>query len=347
MIYRFTNDYSEGAHINILNALIDSNLKQEIGYGEDSFCEEAKILIKEQINNKDAHIHFVSGGTQANLIIISSILRPHEAIIAASTGHINVHETGAIEATGHKICTIETEDGKLTVNHIKEVLELHESEHMVKPKMVFISNTTELGTIYKKEELQEISKFCKENNLYLHLDGARLGSALTSRDNDLTLEELSSLVDIFYIGGTKNGALLGEAIVINNDNLKEDFRYHIKQKGAMIAKGRILGIQFVELFKNNLYFELAKHANKMAYKLSDSLEELGYEFLTHPTSNQIFPILTNEEIEKLEKDYGFNIERKIDNNKKAIRLVTSWATKEDAVDEFIGYMKNLRRVKVC
>jgi threonine aldolase len=347
MIYRFTNDYSEGAHINILNALIDSNLNQEIGYGEDSFCEEAKILIKEQINNKHAHIHFVSGGTQANLIIISSILRPHEAIIAASTGHINVHETGAIEATGHKICTIETEDGKLTVKHIKEVLELHESEHMVKPKMVFISNTTELGTIYKKEELQEISKFCKENNLYLHLDGARLGSALTSRDNDLTLEELSSLVDIFYIGGTKNGALLGEAIVINNDNLKEDFRYHIKQKGAMVAKGKILGIQFVELFKNNLYFELAKHANKMAYKLSDSLQELGYEFLTHPTSNQIFPILTNEEIEVLEKDYGFNIERKIDDNKKTIRLVTSWATREDAVDEFIEYMKNLRRVKVC
>ena len=224
MIYRFTNDYSEGAHINILNALIDSNLNQEIGYGEDNFCEEAKILIKEQIKNKDAHIHFVSGGTQANLIIISSILRPHEAIVAASTGHISVHETGAIEATGHKICTIETEDGKLTVEHIKEVLEVHESEHMVKPKMVFISNTTELGTIYKKEELQEISKFCKENNLYLHLDGARLGSALTSRDNNLTLEELSSLVDIFYIGGTKNGALLGEAIVINNDNLKEDFR---------------------------------------------------------------------------------------------------------------------------
>ena len=347
MIYRFTNDYSEGAHENILKALVDTNLNQEIGYGEDSFCDEAKKLIKAKIKNKDAHIHFVSGGTQANLIIISSVLRPHEAVIAASTGHINIHETGAIEATGHKICTIESEDGKLTVEHIKKVLDSHTDEHMVKPKMVFISNTTELGTIYKKEELQEISKFCRENNLYLHLDGARLGSALTSRDNDLTLEELSSLVDIFYIGGTKNGALLGEAIVINNDKLKEDFRYHIKQKGAMVAKGRILGIQFVELFKNNLYFDLANHANKMAYKLSDSLKELGYEFLTEPTSNQIFPIMTNEEIDKLKEDYGFNIERKIDNNKKAIRLVSSWATREDAVDEFIDYMKKLGSVKVC
>ena len=218
---------------------------------------------------------------------------------------------------------------------------------MVKPKMVFISNTTELGTIYKKEELQEISKFCKENNLYLHLDGARLGSALTSRDNNLTLEELSSLVDIFYIGGTKNGALLGEAIVINNDKLKEDFTYHIKQKGAMLAKGRILGIQFVELFKSNLYFDLAEHANKMAYKLSDSLKELGYEFLTEPTSNQIFPIMDNKIISILEGRYGFNVERKIDKEKTAIRLVTSWATKEEAVDEFINYMKELGSVKVC
>lgn len=347
MIYRFTNDYSEGAHINILNALIESNLNQEVGYGEDSFCEEAKKLIKEKIKNKDAHIHFVSGGTQANLIIISSILKPYECVIAASTGHINVHETGAIEATGHKICTIETEDGKLTVEHIKRVLNFHKDEHMVKPKMVFISNSTELGTIYKKEELKEISKFCRENNLYLHLDGARLGSALTSRDNDITIDELSSLVDIFYIGGTKNGALLGEAIVINNDKLKEDFRYNIKQKGAMLAKGRILGIQFVELFKNNLYFDLAEHANKMAYKLSDSLKELGYEFLTEPTSNQIFPIMDNKIISILEGRYGFNVEREIDKEKTAIRLVTSWATKEEAVDEFINYMKELGSVKIC
>lgn len=347
MIYRFTNDYSEGAHINILNALLKTNLNQEIGYGNDSFCEKAKKLIKEKIKNENADIHFVSGGTQANLIIISSVLRPHEAIIAASTGHINVHETGAIESTGHKICTVETKDGKLTVKDIQSVLKIHEDEHMVKPKMVFISNSTELGTIYKKEELKAISKFCKENNLYLHLDGARLGSALMSRDNDLTLDELSSLVDIFYIGGTKNGALLGEAIVINNDKLKEDFRYHIKQKGAMLAKGRLLGIQFVELFKNNLYFDLANHANKMAYKLSDSLKDLGYEFLTEPTSNQIFPIMANEIIEKLENRYGFNIERKIDENKKAIRLVTSWATEEKAVDEFINYMKELGRVKAC
>ena len=215
MLYSFKNDYSEGAHINILNALIDSNLEQQNGYGLDEYCEKASNLIRNKINNQEADIHFVSGGTQANLIIISSILRPYESVISASTGHINVHETGAIEAMGHKINTINSLDGKVTIEGIKEILELHQDEHMVKPRLVFISNSTELGTIYSKQELQELSSFCRENNLYLHLDGARLGSALASKYNDLTLEDIVNLVDVFYIGGTKNGALLGEAIVIN------------------------------------------------------------------------------------------------------------------------------------
>lgn len=339
MRYSFRNDYSEGAHINILNALVKNNLKQEDGYGQDSHCKKAADIIREKINNKKADIHFVSGGTQANLIIISSILRPYESVICAESGHINVHETGAIEATGHKINTIKKDDGKLTVNDIKEVLEYNQSEHMVKPRLVFISNSTELGTIYTKKELSDISEFCKENNLYLHLDGARLGSGLASRENDLTLEELSSLVDIFYIGGTKNGALLGEAIVINNDNLKDCFRYNIKQRGGLLAKGRILGIQFEELFKEDLYFKLAKHANEMAYKISDELEKLGCEFLTKPMTNQVFIILKNDIIEKISKQYDFNIECKIDDNKSAIRLVTSFATDEEKVNEFITYMK--------
>ncbi|MGL5753626.1 MAG: threonine aldolase family protein [Paraclostridium sp.] len=339
MRYSFRNDYSEGCHVNILNALAKNNLEQENGYGQDSYCERASKRIKEKINNENADIHFVAGGTQANLIIISSILRPYESVICAESGHINVHETGAIEATGHKINTVRKEDGKLTVKDIKEVLEYNQSEHMVKPRLVFISNSTELGTIYTKKELSDISKFCRENNLYLHLDGARLGSALTSRENDLTLAELSSMVDVFYIGGTKNGALLGEAIVINNENLKECFRYHIKQKGALLAKGRLLGIQFEELFRDDLYFELAKHANKMAYKISDELEKLGYEFLTKPVSNQVFPIVDNDIIEKISKDYAFNIECKIDDSKSAIRFVTSFATDEAKVDEFITYIK--------
>ncbi|MGL5346675.1 MAG: threonine aldolase family protein [Peptostreptococcaceae bacterium] len=342
MIYSFKNDYSEGAHPNILKALIDSNLEQQNGYGMDEYSEKAAILIKEKVNNNEVDVHFVSGGTQANLIIISSILRPYESVIAANTGHINVHETGAIEATGHKINIVNSNDGKLTVRGIKEVLDAHTDEHMVKPKLVFISNSTELGTIYTKEELKNISEFCKRNDLYLHLDGARLGSALASKYNDLTLEDICNLVDIFYIGGTKNGALLGEAIVINNKDLKSDFRYHIKQKGAMLAKGKVLGVQFLELFKNDLYLELARHANAMSLKISDVLEELGYEFLTNPVSNQLFPILDNKFIEELSKHYSFNIECKINNEKSSIRLVTSWATDENAVDEFINNFKIIK-----
>ena len=341
MLYSFKNDYSEGAHLNILKALMDSNLEQQNGYGMDYYCDEAIKLIRNKVNNDNCDVHFVSGGTQANLVIISSILRPYESVICASTGHINVHETGAIEATGHKINTVNSSDGKVTIDGIKEILDMHSDEHMVKPRLVFISNSTELGTIYSKEELEKISLFCKENNLYLHLDGARLGSALASKYNDLTLEDICRLVDIFYIGGTKNGALLGEAIVINNDELKNNFRYHIKQKGAMLAKGKLLGIQFLELFKDNMYYNLAKHANNMTYKISDELDKLGYEFLTKPVSNQLFVILDNKFIEELSKMYSFNIECKIDEEKSAIRLVTSWATREDAVDEFIENFRKL------
>ncbi|MEA3505038.1 MAG: low specificity L-threonine aldolase [Bacteroidota bacterium] len=333
--YSFRNDYSEGAHKRILEALGRSNFDQEQGYGEDNFCNEAIKLIRQKIKNPNADIHFVSGGTQANLIVLSSILRPYESVIAATTGHIVVHETGAIEATGHKINTVETKNGKLTPQTIQPILDFHEDEHMVKPKVVFISNSTEVGTTYSKQELEELSVFCKKNNLYLYLDGARLASALTSKQNNMTISELSALVDVFYIGGTKNGALLGEAIVINNDKLKENFRFSLKQKGALLAKGRLLGIQFLELFKDDLFFELGRHANFMSSKIAASIKELGYEFLTDPVSNQIFPILPNKLIEKLSEKYGFYIWEKFDENSSSIRLVTSWATKEDAVDEFI------------
>ena len=343
MIYSFKNDYSEGTHPNILSALVDSNLQQELGYGEDYYCDKASSYIKTHVNNDSIDVHFVSGGTQANLIIISSMLRPFESVICAETGHINVHETGAIEATGHKVCSIKTEDGKLTVDHIKSVLNSHSTEHMVKPRLVFISNTTELGTVYTKSELTEISNFCKENDLYLHLDGARIGSALAAKNNDLTLEDICNLVDIFYIGGTKNGALLGEAIVIKNDTLKNHFRYNIKQKGGLLAKGRLLGIQFVELFKDDLFFVLGKHANDMAYKLATGLESLGYEFLVNPESNQLFPIMDNDFIDSIKDRYGFNVECAINENTSAIRLVTSWATKESGVDEFLEYMSSIKK----
>lgn len=333
--YSFRNDYSEGAHPKILEALIKTNLIQNDGYSEDSYCNEAIQIIRNKIQNQEADIHFVSGGTQANLIVISSVLKSYESVIAASTAHIVVHETGAIEATGHKINLIETYNGKLRPEDIKTVIDLHTDEHMVKPRLVFISNTTEVGSIYSKKELNELSTFCKHNGLLLYLDGARLGSALASEFNDISLAELSNLVDVFYIGGTKNGALLGEAIVINNKQLKENFRFHLKQKGALLAKGRIFGIQFSELLRTDLFLELGKHANLMALKMANAIEKAGYSFLTQPVSNQIFPILPNTVIEKLSQKYGFYIWSKISKTHSTIRLVTSWASKEDKIDKFI------------
>jgi len=338
-MYSFKNDYSEGAHPSILNALIETNLEQAEGYGEDRYTQKAIELIKQRIGRNDIDIHLLSGGTQTNLIAISAFLRPHEAVIAANTGHILVHETGAVEATGHKIISIEVDDGKLNDSHIKVALDSHTDEHMVKPKLVYISNPTEIGTIYNKEELDQISRCCKENKLLLFMDGARLGSALCSAGNDLELSDLAKLVNAFYIGGTKSGALLGEALVICSDPLKEDFRFHMKQKGALLAKGRLLGIQFIELFRDNLYFDLAKHSNKLADLLRDEISKAGFKFLVNSPSNQLFPILPNRLIIELEKNYLFHVWSKVDADNSTIRLVTSWATKEDAVLAFIEDMK--------
>ncbi len=337
--YSFKTDYSEGTHPQLIEALSTSNMLQEEGYCEDSFCINASKLIRQKIKQKDAAVHFVSGGTQANLVVLSSMLKPYESVVSADTAHIAMHETGAIEASGHKINTVRTETGKLTVENIKQIVDFHTDEHMVKPKAVFVSNSTELGSIYKLSELQEISTFCKKNKLFLYLDGARLASALSSKYNDLSLEKIAQLVDAFYIGGTKNGALFGEAIVIINKDLQSNFRFYLKQKGALLAKGRILGIQFLELFKNDLYWTLAEHANKMALKLAEGIKKLGHEFLLNPETNQIFPILPENAIQELAKKYEFYIWHKVDNNKACIRLVTSWATKEEAVDSFLQDLK--------
>lgn len=341
-MYSFKNDYSEGVHPRILSALMESNMEQVDGYGEDQFTREAVQLMKQRIGREDVDIHLLPGGTQTNLIAISAFLRPHEAAVAANTGHILVHETGAIEATGHKVISIEVNDGKINSAHVKAVLDAHTDEHMVKPRLVYISNPTEIGSIYSKSELEQLSKFCKENKLILYVDGARLGSALCSEENDLKLSDLGRLVDAFYIGGTKGGALMGEALVICKDSLKEDFRFHIKQKGALLAKGRLLGVQFLELFRDNLYFDLARHSNDMAKLLKNAITEDGYSFLTHSPSNQIFPILPKVIIEKLQDKYSFYIWQKIDEENSAIRLVTSWATREEKVLEFIDDLRNLR-----
>lgn len=342
-MYSFKNDYSEGAHKSILEALLETNMIQETGYGEDSFTEKAKELIKEKLQNKEASIHLLSGGTQTNLIAISAFLRPHEAVISANTGHILVHETGAIEATGHKIISVPSKDGKLVSEDIVNVLESHTDEHMVRPKLVYISNSTEIGTVYTKEELENLYNCCRENRLILFVDGARLGSALCADGNDLSLEYMGKFSDAFYIGGTKNGALFGEALVIINESLKEDFRFHIKQKGGLLAKGRALGLQFFKLFENDLYFDLAKHANQMSKILSDGIRELGYKFLIDSNSNQVFPILPNEIIKKLEKNYAFYIWEKFDEENSVIRLVTSWATPKEEVEAFVEELKKISK----
>lgn len=338
-MYSFKNDYSEGAHPKILEALINTNLIQEDGYGLDTYTKNATKKIKEEVQ-VDCDIHLISGGTQTNLLLIGSVLRPHEAVISAESGHIAVHETGAIEHTGHKVITIPSKDGKLTKEMIQPQITLHGDEHMVKPKMVYISNPTEIGTVYSKEELEVLYKYCQENNLYLYADGARLGTALAVKDANLTLNIMAKNTDAFFIGGTKNGALLGEALILKNKNFKEDFRYMIKQKGALLAKGRLLGIQFDTLFTDNLLINLATHANNLADKLRKGIRDLGYDFLIDSPTNQIFPIFPNKTIDQLQINFPFYVWQPMTDYTSAIRLVTSWATKEDAVDAFLEELKS-------
>ncbi len=341
MIYSFNNDYSEGAHPRILQLLMETNLIQNNGYSMDTHTEHAKALIRQEIRRDDADIHILTGGTQTNTIAIKAALRPHQAVVCAETGHINVHETGAIEATGHKVLGQMTEDGKLTPAHIQNALDAHTDEHMVQPKMVYISNATEVGTQYTKSELEAISAFCRQHSLYLFMDGARMGAALTSRSNDLTLADIARLTDVFYIGGTKNGALFGEALIITHPDLKPDFRFLIKQHGAMLAKGWLLGIQFETLFQDNLFFDLAEHSNYMADQLRRGIEACGYSFYWNSTTNQLFPVLPNHVIQALADDFLFSAQTVIDKDTTCIRLVTSWATRQDGVDAFLMALKKV------
>ena len=341
MTYSFKNDYSEGCHPRILELLSALQDQQQNGYGEDLYSQQAKVLIRKKIKDDGAEIHFISGGTQANLTVIASALRPHESVIAAETAHIHVHEAGSIEATGHKINTIISEDGKLHVEAIQNILDEHTNiPHMVVPKMVYLSNATEVGTLYSKKELQNLYEFCQSHELFLFMDGARLGAALCAYENDLTWEDIARFTDVFYIGGTKNGALLGEAIVITNPTLKNILGFHLKQRGALLAKGSVLGIQFLGLFEEDRYITLATHAYKMSKILAEAIEKKGFPFLFPPVTNQIFPILPNNLIDYLSKDYGFYIWKKMDSQHAAIRLVTSWNTPEKVVKEFADSLKN-------
>ena len=338
--YSFMDDYSEGCHPNILQAMVDTNMAQQTAYGNDDFSKQAKSLIRSHLGTEDTPIYFIAGGTLANLIIIASALRAHESVIAVTSGHIELRETGAIEATGHKVLTVPPVDGKLTVENLEKVL-LSNSHfpHMTRPRMVYISNATETGTVYTKTELQALSTICRENGLLLLLDGARLAAALTANINDLTLKDIAELTDVFWLGGTKVGALIGEAVIIPNRELAVDFDFHIKQRGALLAKGRLLGLQFAELFKDDLLFDLAKSANDLAQMLANAVVDNGYSLAAATESNQIFPILPNVLIERLQEQFEFYVWEKFDEENSVIRLVTSWATDESQVKLFIDSIK--------
>ncbi|MCR1839726.1 threonine aldolase family protein [Murimonas intestini] len=343
---RFNCDYAEGAHEMILRRLMETNLVQTPGYGEDEYCEQARETIKKACGREDAYVQFLVGGTQANLTVIDAALRTHQGVIAACTGHINVHETGSIEACGHKVLAVNGRDGKVEAAQVEKMCEAHihddSFEHMVQPKMVYISNPTEIGTLYSKAELEELYRVCKKYGLYLFLDGARLGYGLMAEGNDLDLPSIAALCDVFYIGGTKVGALFGEAVVILNPALKEDFRYIMKQKGAMLAKGRLLGIQFQALFEDGLYFEISRHADQLAMKLKEAFIEHGCTFLAESVTNQQFPVFKDTELEELGKDFSFTYQERVDEEHSAVRFCTSWATKEEDVDALIEKIRNLR-----
>lgn len=342
MIY-FNNDYAEGCHPKVLKALCETNMLQSSGYGKDEFCLKAAQMIRDICRQSALDVHFLVGGTQTNLTVIDSVLRPHQGVICAESGHIAVHETGAIEATGHKVLTIKSFDGKLTAQQVLECAESHfldeNAEHTVQPGMVYISNPTELGTIYSLSELEALRAVCDRFALPLFMDGARLGYGLSAAGNDVTMPDLARLCDVFYIGGTKVGALFGEAVVIRNPAIAKDFRYLIKQHGGMLAKGRLLGVQFSALLEQGLYFEIGAHANRLADQIRSTLEELGYPLLIPGVTNQIFPILPDALLDCLKSDFSFLIQERVDASHQAVRFCTSCATSQENVDALCHALK--------
>ena len=331
----FRNDYSEGAHPLVLEALARDSLKQEQGYGDDSASARASKLILESCERPDAQVHFVSGGTQANLVASAALLQPYESIIAAASGHICIHESGAIEATGHKVHELPHSQGKITAAQVEAIVSMHADEHMVRPRMVFISHSTELGTLYSRHDLEALAAVCTKHDLLLYVDGARMGSALASTRNDLSLADIARLADAFYIGGTKNGALFGEAFVLCKPDRSPYFRNHLKQRGALLAKSRALGAQFEALFTGGLFLSLAEQANTTAMLLADGIRSRGFSFAYEPMTNQIFPTFPKQLVGRLQKEFAFYIWDSPDADHDTIRLVTSWATPESSVQAFL------------
>lgn len=341
MIY-FESDYTEGAHPKILERLNETNMIQASGYGHDEFCESAKNKIRKTINCPNAQIQFITGGTQTNQIIIDTMLKPFEGVVSAQTGHVNSHEAGAIEYTGHKVIPIPQHEGKIDGTELNDYLETFfndgNNEHMVFPGMVYISHPTEYGTLYTKNELTKISSVCRKNNIPLFMDGARLGYGIMAKSSDLSLEDIAELCDVFYIGGTKCGALCGEAVVFTKNNMPQHFENLVKKHGALLAKGRLLGVQFDALFTDNLYLEISKNAIDTAEVLKKALKEKGYRFLLDSPTNQQFVILENKFMEELKKSVKFNFWEKYDKDHTVVRFATSWSTKMENVEKLINLL---------
>ena len=342
MLY-FNNDYNENCHPAVMEQLQAVTGQQFPGYGVDACCENAKSLIRKKCANENAQVHFLVGGTQTNLTVIAAALRPHQAVIAADSGHISVHETGAIEATGHKVIALPGKDGKLSPQQVAAFMSNQdgaEPEHMVQPKLVYISHPTEFGTLYSRAELEQLRTVCDNYGLYLFLDGARLGYGLTARGTDVTLEDLGSLCDAFYIGGTKCGAMFGEAVVLTHSQIAQDFRFLIKQKGGMLAKGWLLGAQFEALLKNDLYESICRHANAMADQIRQTLAKCNVPLFVDTVTNQVFPVLPDKVLEKLSANFVYAFWEKYDDTHSVVRFCTSWATKEENVNALCAALES-------
>lgn len=337
---RFECDYNTGAHPAILQRLLETNEEQTPGYGEDPYCESAREKIRALCQNETVDVHFLMGGTQTNLTVIAAVLRPWQGVLCADTGHINVHESGAIEATGHKVLPLPSRNGKISAGQVQAALEAHwkdeNHEHTVQPGMVFLAYPTENGTLYSREELTALSDVCRRFHLPLYLDGARLGYGLAANDGDLSLADLTKLCDVFYIGGTKIGALFGEAVVISSDTLKPDFRYLIKQRGGMLAKGRLLGLQFDTLLEGDRYGTISRHAVRLARMIHDAFAQKGISFLYPSPTNQQFPILSKGQQAFLSRKYAFCPWEPVDENHDAVRFCTSWSTREEDVQALLA-----------
>lgn len=335
----FENDYLEGAHPKVLQRFIDTNYIQASGYGDDQFSKQAADHIRKTIQCPEATVRFLVGGTQTNQVVINTVLEPYEGVISADTGHVAVHEGGAIEFSGHKVLAVPSQEGKISPKEVNSYLDTFYSdfkrEHMVFPGMIYISHPTEYGTLYSKEGLKNLSKVCKKHNIPLFMDGARLGYGLMSDETDVTIEDIAKYCDIFYIGGTKIGALCGEAIVFTKNNEPKHFTTRIKQHGALLAKGRLVGIQFLELFTNNLYFDISRHAINMANKMKKGFIDKGYKVYFDSPTNQQFFVLSDDKIKALQSKVKFAIWEKYDDTHRVVRFATSWATTEENVDKLL------------